>query len=246
MEWLWVLFGVVIFLSFTIEAVTGFGSLVISLAIGVLFLPLEQIMPISAALNICMTSVIAFKNRQSLDNKLLLNVILPGMLLGTIVGFISKDGIDDALLKQLFGVLIIWFSTRELWRMTHQHQDKPRPIWLTRLLTVCAGITHGLFASGGPLLVYAVAGTNIDKARFRATMAFVWFSLNGFLTVVFFIEGQLQPLLIQVLWYLPLVVMAIYFGNLLHNKVNENTFRKTVYSLLFITGFILLISRYLS
>lgn len=246
MEWLWLLFGLVIFLSFTIEAITGFGSLVISLAIGVLFLPLEQIMPISAALNICMTSVIAFKNRQSLDKKLLLSVILPGMLLGTVLGFISKDGIDDVLLKQLFGVLIIWFSTRELWRMTHQHQDSPRPIWLTRLLTVFAGITHGLFASGGPLLVYAVAGTKIDKARFRATMAFVWFSLNAFLTVVFLIEGQLQPLLTQVLWYLPLVVMAIFFGNLLHHKVNENTFRKTVYSLLLVTGFILLISRYLS
>lgn len=246
MEWLWVLFGLVILLSCTIEAITGFGSLVISLAIGVLFLPLDQIMPIAAALNICMTSVIAFKNRQSIDKKLLLNVILPGMLLGTVVGFASKDGIDDVLLKQLFGVLIIWFSVRELWRMTHQHTDKPRPIWLTRVLTFFAGITHGLFASGGPLLVYAVAGTKIDKARFRATMAFVWFSLNSFLTVVFLIDGQLQPLISKVLWYLPLMVIAIVLGNYLHHKVNETTFRKAVYGLLFVTGCILLISRYLS
>jgi len=246
MEWLWILLGLVILMSYTIEAVTGFGSLVIALAIGVLFFPLDQIMPILAALNICMTSVIAFKNRQNIDRPLLIKVILPGMFLGAIVGFSSKDAIDDVLLKQLFGVLIIWFSARELWRMTHQHEDNPKPIWLTRMLTFFAGITHGLFASGGPLLVYAVAGTQIDKSRFRATMAFVWFSMNSFLTVAFLINGQLQPLLGHVLWYLPLLVVAIKFGDVLHHKVNETTFRKAVYGLLLVTGCILLTSRYLT
>jgi len=246
MEWLWIILGLVILLSYTIEAITGFGSLVIALSIGVLFLPLDQIMPILAALNICMTSFIAFKNRNHIDKNLLIRVILPGMLLGTIFGFLSKDNIDEVLLKQLFGVLIIWFSVRELWRMSHQYLDQPKPLWLTRVLTFFAGITHGLFASGGPLLVYAVAGTQIEKSRFRATMAFVWFSMNSFLTIAFLVKGTLQPLLTHVLWYLPLLVIAIKLGNVLHHKVNEFTFRKTVYGLLLITGCILLISRYLS
>jgi len=94
--------------------------------------------------------------------------------------------------------------------------------------------------------VYAVAGTQIEKSRFRATMAFVWFSMNSFLTIAFLVKGTLQPLLTHVLWYLPLLVIAIKLGNVLHHKVNEFTFRKTVYGLLLITGCILLISRYLS
>ena len=45
-----------------------------------------------------------------------------------------------------------------------------RPMWLSRLLSLGAGISHGLFASGGPLLVFALAGTHLDKARLRATL----------------------------------------------------------------------------
>ena len=246
MEWLWVLLGAVILLSYTIEAVTGFGSLVIALSIGVLFLPLNEILPILVALNVCMTSVLLYKNRKNIDKPLLFLVIFPGMLLGTVAGYFSKSLIDEVLLKQLFGLLIIWFSSRELWRMYHQHTDTPRPLWLTRILTFFAGITHGLFASGGPLLVYAVAGTQIDKARFRATMVCVWFTLNLFLTIAFLVDGKLQPLATSVLAYLPLLVIAVYIGNILHLKVNEKHFKVSVYGLLLLTGVILMISRYLS
>lgn len=245
MELLWVVFGAIILLAYTLEAVTGFGSIVIALSLGVLFLPFDQILPILVALNICMTSVLAFKNRKSIHKQLLLTVILPGMLLGTLVGYVSKPYFDDVLLKQAFGVLIVWFAGRELWRMYHKHADRQRPLWLTRIITLGAGITHGLFASGGPLLVYAVAGTQIDKARFRATMVFVWFTLNTLLTVAFLIDGRMQPVLINVLFYIPLLVVAVKLGNYLHHKVKEEHFRVAIYSLLLMTGVILMVSRYL-
>ena len=61
MELLWILFGCIILLAYTLEAVTGFGSIVIALSLGVLFLPFDKILPILVALNICMTSMLAFK-----------------------------------------------------------------------------------------------------------------------------------------------------------------------------------------
>ena len=245
MELLWIIFGFIILLAYTLEAVTGFGSIVIALSLGFLFLPFDQILPILVALNICMTSVLAFKNRKSIHKPLLLSVILPGMLLGTLAGYFAKPYFDDVLLKQAFGVLIVWFAGRELWRMYRQNADSQRPIWLTRLITLGAGITHGLFASGGPLLVYAVAGTQIDKARFRATMVFVWFTLNALLTVAFLIDGRMQPVLVNVLFYIPLLVVAVKLGNYLHHKVKEKHFRVAIYSLLLMTGVILMVSRYL-
>jgi len=245
MELLWVLFGFIILLAYALEAVTGFGSIVIALSLGVLFLPFDQILPILVALNICMTSVLAFRNRKSIHKALLLTVILPGMLLGTLVGYFAKPYFDDVILKQVFGVLIIWFAARELWRMYHKHIDGNRPLWLTRVITFAAGITHGLFASGGPLLVYAVAGTKIDKARFRATMVFVWFILNALLTLAFLLDGRMQPVLMNVLFYIPLLIVAVKLGNYLHEKVKEEHFRVAIYSLLLMTGVILVISRYL-
>lgn len=246
MDLLWVAFGLIILLAYTLEAVTGFGSIVIALSLGVLFLPFDKILPILVALNICMTSVLAFKNRKNIDKLLLSKIILPGMLLGTLLGYFAKPFLDEVLLKQVFGVLIVWFSARELWRMYHQHIDVERPLWLTRVITLGAGITHGLFASGGPLLVYAVAGTQIDKTRFRATMVFVWFILNAFLFMAFLLDGRMQPVLLNVLFYLPLLVVAIKLGNFLHDKVKETHFRVAIYSLLLMTGVILIISRYLT
>lgn len=245
MELLWVLFAAIILLAYTMEAVTGFGSIVIALSLGVLFLPFDQVLPILVCLNICMTSVLAFKNRKNIDKSLLVKMILPGMLSGTLIGYLSKPYLDEVLLKQAFGCLIVWFASRELWRMYHQHNDVQRPLWKTRLITLGAGVTHGLFASGGPLLVYAVAGTKINKAQFRATMVFVWFTLNALLTTAFLLDGRLTPVLPQVLMYLPVLVLAVKLGNFLHDRVKESHFRVCVYSLLCLTGGILIVSRYL-
>jgi len=203
------------------------------------------VLPILVALNIPMSGTIAFKNRHSIEFNLLLKIILPGMLLGTLSGYFIKPYINEGMLKQAFGVLVVWFATRELWRMHNSHEDLPRPVWITRIITFFAGITHGLFASGGPLLVYAVAGTKIDKAAFRATMIVVWFSMNIVLASAFLLDGRLQPLLGSVAMYLPLLLVAVKLGNYLHEKINEKHFRLGIYGLLLVTGLILIVGRYI-
>lgn len=242
MEWLWLLFGLVILLAYTLEAVTGFGSIVIALSLGVLFLPFEKLLPILVCCNTCMTSVIAWRNRKAIDRQVLISVIMPGMLIGTMTGYAISPYLNEVIMKQAFGCLIVWFSARQLWRIYHRHQDKIRALWKTRAITYFAGITHGLFASGGPLLVYAVAGTKINKARFRATMVFVWFTLNSLLTIAFIADGSLQPVLLNVLFYVPALFMAVKLGNYLHESVDERLFRLGVYWLLLLTGLILIIT----
>mgnify|MGYP000703379850 CR=1 FL=1 len=101
--------------------------------------------------------------------------------------------------------------------MRHVTPFAVRPAWLTRGLIGLAGMTHGLFASGGPLLVYAVSGLQMDKARFRATLAGVWLTLNGVLTIAFLMDGRLQPALPFVAAYIPILVAGVYVGEKLHH-----------------------------
>jgi len=245
MDLVWLALGGFILVAYTLEAITGFGSIVIALSLGMLVLPLDVVLPILVALNIPMSGTIAFKNHHSIEFNLLLKIILPGMLLGTLTGYFIKPYINEGMLKQAFGVLVVWFATRELWRMHNSHEDLARPVWITRIITFFAGITHGLFASGGPLLVYAVAGTKIDKAAFRATMIVVWFSMNIVLATAFLLDGRLQPLLGNIAMYLPLLLVAIKLGNYLHEKINEKHFRLGIYGLLLVTGLILIVGRYI-
>jgi len=235
----WVAVGGFIFLAFTLEAVTGFGSIVIALALGAQLVPMESLLPILVPLSVCMSGVMFWRHREKIDRSLLLRQLLPGMLIGTLVGYAAKPYLDAALLRQLFGLLIIWFAARELWRLRHATPFAVRPVWLTRSLIVVAGVTHGLFASGGPLLVYAVSGLQMDKARFRATLVTVWLSLNVVLATAFALDGRLQPALPFVAAYIPVIFAGVYFGEKLHHWVSERHFRIAIYVLLLVTGALL-------
>jgi len=239
LPWIWL--GFCILISSTIEAITGFGSIVIALSLGALLLPIASMLPVLVPLNIFMTGTIAWKNRHHIDKTLLLKLVLPLMAAGTLAGYILRPWLGEDLLKMLLGALIIWFALRELWRLLRHVATGRHPPWRSRILTFAAGITHGLFASGGPLLVYALAGTKLDKGGLRATLVTVWFSLNAGLTIAFLIDGTLIPALPRVAIYLPVLGVGYLLGEFLHHRLDERRFRQLVYLLLVITGIALII-----
>ncbi|UVE16207.1 sulfite exporter TauE/SafE family protein [Pseudomonas sp. LS44] len=235
--WIWL--GACIFLAYTLEAMTGFGSVVIALSLGALMLPIKDMLPVLVALNVLMSGFLTWKLRGLIDRSLLLSLILPGMLVGTLLGFGLSPWLSDGALKQGFGVLIMWFALRELLRMGQSKPAGHTPLWMTRLQIGAAGISHGLFASGGPLLVYALAATELDKARFRATLVCVWLSLNSVLTLAFLANGSLAPALPHIASYVPLLAVGVLLGERLHHRVPEQHFRIGIYVLLSITGALL-------
>lgn len=235
--------GACILLAWTIEAMSGFGSIVIALSLGALLLPIESMLPVLVALNVVTSSWLVWQHRRHVDWLLLLRRILPSMLLGTLCGVFLRDFLPGASLKIGFAFLILWFALRELWFIRHQRARKPHDAVLTQGLIGAAGITHGLFASGGPLLVYALAGSGVDKARFRATLITVWLLLNGVLFASFAWHGKMAAHVMEVAWYLPVVFLAVLLGNRLHHGLDEERFRHMVFGLLAVVGSVLLVSQ---
>ncbi len=239
MDVVWFAIGTFIFAGFTVEAVTGFGGTIIALALGAQLIPIDILVPILVPLSVCLGSVMVWRHRGHIDLHLLLRVVLPGMLTGTMIGYLIRPVLDAVLMRQLFGLLVIWFAGRELWRMRHAEHLPKRPAWVNTVLTGLAGVTHGLFASGGPLLVYALSGLALNKANFRATLITVWLILNGALTLAYLLDGRLQPALPMVAAYLPVIAAGIGLGEWLHHRVSEQHFRVAVYVLLLMTGVLL-------
>ena len=234
--------GLFILFAYTAEAVTGFGSIVIALSLGALLFPIDWLQTILVPLNIAMTGFLAWRHRRHLDRALLLRLVLPFMLLGTVVGVVLQPLLAGVWLKIAFALLILWFAARELIRLRRALQVRVRPGWLTKLVVTGAGVTHGLFASGGPLLVYGLAGTTLDKARFRASLILVWFVLNASLTVTYLAQGRLQPSLPAVFAYLPLIPLGVVLGEWLHHRLDEQRFRVWIYRLLLLAALALLLS----
>lgn len=236
----WLLLGVFVLVSYTVEAMTGFGSIVIAMSLGALVLPIPTLLPVLAPLNIFMSGYLSWRYRRHVDRDLLLRVILPLMGVGTISGYLLRPELDDTLLKPLFGLLVIWFALRALWQSTQSVPASPHPRWWTRLWIFGAGMTHGLFASGGPLLVYALAGVGLNKAGFRATLILVWFTLNSALTIAFAFDGTLQPALAHIALFVPVLLLGVFVGDHLHHRIDEFWFKRCIYGVLLIAGVALL------
>lgn len=238
----WLLLALFIFIAFTTEAMTGFGSIVIALSLGALVLPIVNILPVLVPLNIAMTSTLAWRHRQAIDWPTLWRLILPLMAVGTVGGYLLLPWLGDHVLKQAFGALVVWFSGRELWRLWRGIAVRARGQWYARGWVLMAGMTHGLFASGGPLLVYALSGLSLDKHAFRATLIVVWLTLNSLLTVLFAFDGTLMPALPRIAWLLPVVVFAMVLGEKLHHRIDDARFRQWIFRVLLITGVALIIA----
>ena len=226
-----------VFIAFTIEAMTGFGSIVIALSIGALVMDIPVLVQWLVPLNILMTAPLVWRLRSHIAGSFLLTQVLPFMALGTLVGVLLTGQLPELYSKGLFALLICWFALRSLAQMqATEHSSATRGI-----LVFSAGITHGLFASGGPLLVYACAKSGLDKTQFRATLLSVWLTLNGALTIWFVISGTLQQQASHILLLVPIVLVGALLGNFLHHKVSQQQFTRVVFSVLLVVGGLLLL-----
>lgn len=236
--WFWV--ALFVFFSFISEAMTGFGSIVIALSLGALFLPIPELLVVLVPLSVCMSGFVVARNWKHIHWPTIVRLLLPAMALGTLVGWLFRSHVNPVVAKFLFGLLIVWFASRELYKLIRKPAlDAPRPAWLTRLLTFFAGITHGLFASGGPLLVYALAGNQLEKAKLRATLVFIWFSLNLGLTIASILDRTIVPALSKIALLIPVIALSWFIGERLHSRVDEVQFRKVLYALLVFVGILL-------
>jgi hypothetical protein len=74
-------------LSYTIEAITDFSSLVIARSFDALTLPIAQMMPVLAPLNVPTIGYLIWHNHRHIYWPVLLKLILPLMLLGTLADY---------------------------------------------------------------------------------------------------------------------------------------------------------------
>lgn len=235
-----ILLGVFILLSYTIEAITGFGSIVIALSLGALILPIPELLPILVPLNIGLSGYLVVKYRRHIQWRLFWITIAPLMVAGTLLGTWLRPALGNQQLAGIFALFIALFGARELYKMARNRPEQAHPRWRHQLLIGGAGVTHGLFASGGPLLVFALAGNTLNKAQLRATLLTVWLTLNTLLTTLFIVDGSLRQSLPKIALYLPLLVLGLTLGERLHHRVSERQFKQLVYATLMVTGLLLL------
>ncbi len=236
-----ILLGLIVFLSYTTQAITGFGSTVIALTLGAQFYTIPELLPVLVALNLPLCAWVVARNPRQVDRNMLVKGIFPWMTLGFVIGVLVAGILAGDVMKKAFGGLVIVVSAIELFGMWKGKVGAMLSPAAFRTWVVGAGLTQGVYASGGPMLVYAVSKTGLDRSRFRATLLAVWLIFNGALLVTYLARGNWDSTAgMRTLALLPLIPLGIVVGDWLHHKVPEKGFTYLVHTCLLIAGAALL------
>jgi hypothetical protein len=232
----------VVVVAFTVEAALGFGATVIAVALAssVLRLPLAEVLPSFVPVNLALSTLIAFRSRRDADLRLLGLRILPAMLLGLPLGMWAFASLPESMLRRALGVFLLVLSAPLLFLPARA--PKPLSPAVSLGFLGLAGVLHGAFATGGPMVVYVLSRSPASKAVFRATLSLLWAILAVVLLLRWTWSGTLtRSTFVLSAELVPAMAVGLLLGNVVHRRVDERRFRLFVNVMLLVFGVLLLV-----
>jgi len=240
-----IIFFLIVLLANAVEVVAGFGSVILAITFGAYFFSLQQLVPVLVPLNFFLGVILIYKYHREINFKKLLNRILIGTGLGMPIGIYLFNTAPNEIIKPLLGVLVFLLASYELWNSSRPSRStkplSPLQAWVFLFL---GGIVQGLYASGGPLVVYYSVREFEHKSELRSTLAALWLVLNFILIVSLVGSGKINSESLKWSGYLtPAIVLGFFIGDKIHHRVSERAFRMSVYILLLLAGAGLFLSK---
>ena len=227
--------------AYAIQTVAGFGSMLFCVTIGAQLIGVQEVLTLAVPVSILQSAYILVRDHRHVNWRLLLTRVLPLLALGMAPPLTFFDGSEVESLRPAFGVMVLLLAVRELWLMRKRREPVPARAPLGPVpfaaSTAGAGFVHGIFATGGPLLVYALGRLNLGKTTFRATLAVVWLLLNIVLVISYVHAGHYGAREITALpWAVASLPLGIVVGEFVHHRVDELRFRTLAWALLAIAA----------
>lgn len=245
-----ILFYIVILLTNIIHGITGFAGTILAMPPSLMLVGYDIAKPILNVLAIFSGVYVFLGNYKNIAWKELARIVAV-MALG-IFGAVFVKGFfvgKEHLLYKLLGILVIVLAVQGFYKLLRkpdeQKPDAPakgKTGIATYALLVLAGIIHGLFVSGGPLLTGYMTKRIQDKNVFRATICTVWVFLNTLVLLEDIQAGLWVPSTCKMLVFAtPFLLAGMFIGSKLVKRMSQMLFMKLTYILLFISGLSLLV-----
>lgn len=233
-----VLFSIAVFVSNIVQALTGFAGVMLSIPPSILLFGPDMAKAVINAICWGVCVMLAWQNREYINKKEILRIVL-FMLAGMAVGLYLYSVINASVLVPFYGAIIVAAALKNI---LMKPSDKNLPAWVAIPVLLGAGLIHGMFASGGALLVVYLVATFRDKNTFRANVAAVWTVLNLVLMFTDFEKGLYTSQFFHLVAYaLPSLGIAVYLGNKIHDMINQKMFNRLTYGLLLMSGSMILL-----
>ncbi len=259
-----VLFCLVILCANVIQGITGFAGTILAMPASLHLVGMDVAVPVLNVLGL-LSGIYVFleKRKHVLWREVLTIVCIMGVsILGGVLIKSALSGQAKVLYITL-GVIVIALAVKGLWGIFREKgQEDPEGSTAQTgaskdgggksedtgivpgsrslkdlILVVSAGVVHGMFVCGGPLLIGYLTGRVRKKEEFRATISTVWIFLNGLLLGTHLLQGiwNLDVLKIQLIT-VPFLLLGMWIGSLLARRMKQRTFMILTYVLLLVSG----------
>ncbi|MCB9032833.1 MAG: sulfite exporter TauE/SafE family protein [Chitinophagales bacterium] len=236
---LYIVVIITLFIGSLIYATFGFGDALFAMPILTLFLGTQTATPLMTLNGLLLSSFMLIMHYQYIVWKDVIRLLL-GAVLGIPIGiFFLKNGNEHAI-KIILGLVII-LSVVYNWKFRKQHQHIINTNF-AYLFGFIAGILGGAFNTGGPPLVIYGTLSNWQPNYFIGSLQ-AYFVPNDIMIIIGQISSGLMTLAIVKLYAFafPLVMLALYLGRKIRQRISVEKFNIYIYILLLLLGSFLVI-----
>jgi uncharacterized membrane protein YfcA len=194
------------------------------------------LLPILCVMDI--VGVIAYRKSWDAAN---LRILVPGALVGILLGSATFRFLDESLIRLLIGALAVGFVLQH-WLEGESATAPTAPrlgvgsVWAT-----FSGFTSFVAHAGGPPLSVYLLPQRMDKTLFVGTTVIYFTVVNYVKLIPYSLLGQFSAENVRTsLLLLPLAPLGMWLGIWLHRRIDEELFYRIVYIMLALVGLKLL------
>jgi uncharacterized membrane protein YfcA len=236
---LYLLAGLCIFAGHVIAGIAGFGNQIVALPLLAMVVGLAAGKCTLVVMGTIMYAILTARWHEHINLRQLgLIVALAGV--GLIIGMYLFERLDqyERAMRIALGAFVLFTGIQGLLWPTLL---KLVPTPIARALVLGGGIVHGVFTTGGPLLVIYAQRAMPHKTEFRSTLGVMWLILNVGLMIGWTATHNWsdQTLTLCVVG-LPFLFAGLTIGEYLHHKLDGPQFRTFVNVVLIINGLVLI------
>ena len=187
-------------------------------------------------------------------SKQILLLILAGFVLlftgiGCYTTFVKKDGLQETMPQPELN--------QDSLNLEETHNDEvftKKPSIVSEvflyLLLIVAGVVHGMYVCGGPLLIIYATKKFKEKNEFRSTLSMSWVVLNGvnlvrdIITKNITVIGTSIETIAAAVMSLMMLGSAIAIGTIIAKRLNKQKFMIITYVLMGISGISLILNAF--
>ncbi|BEU86558.1 hypothetical protein TAMA11512_00220 [Selenomonas sp. TAMA-11512] len=220
----------VIFSAAFLQAVTGFGIVIVSAPLLMFFYEPKMVVPIMLMIASCGNFTQGLMNFKKANLPLVGRLFL-GAVISQPLGFFVFNHVESDVLKLYINAFLL-FALAAM-QITHRRiRECGRNSVITGMASGFTSITTGM--SGPPFLIY-LAYTDMAPAMFRAT-CFVFFCTSNLLSLSAYVIGghDLTPAAREFIYLVPALALGIFVGNRLFKYMSAKLFKKIIFVILYL------------